>query len=54
MNLKEKGCKHALVGGSLVEHVGQRSHKALHERGVYDEVTFGLHKNFVDKWKHMF
>jgi hypothetical protein len=54
MHLKAKGCKHALVGGSLVEHIGQRSHAALHERGVYDEVTFGLHQNFVDKWKHMF
>lgn len=54
MHLKDHGCKHALVAGSLVEHYGQRSHKALHDRGEYYKHTFGLEKNFVDKWKHIF
>lgn len=53
MHLQEKGCKHAMVAASLVEHYGQRSHKALHDRGVYHEVTFGLEKNYTNKWKHL-
>jgi len=51
MHLKEKGCRHALVGGSLVEHFGQKSYKALFDRGVYQEVTFALEPLFVNKWK---
>ena len=54
MHLKERGCKHAMVAASLVEHYGQRSLKVLHDRGVYHEVTFGLEKNFNNKWKHLF
>jgi hypothetical protein len=50
MHLKEKGCKHALVGGSLVSHFGQRSHKVLHDTGEYMKHTFGLEKNFRAKW----
>ena len=51
MRLKEKGCKHALVGGSLVNHFGQSSHKILLESKNYYRHTFGLEKNFLDKWK---
>jgi len=40
-----------LVGGSLVEHYGQKSYKALFDRGVYHEVTFGLEPVFNKKWK---
>jgi GT2 family glycosyltransferase len=50
MHLKEKGCKHALVAGSLVSHFGQKSHKVLHDTGEYMKHTFGLEKNFRAKW----
>lgn len=50
MRLKEKNCKHALVGSSLVEHFGQRSHKILHQNGTYLKHTFALEKNFIQKW----
>lgn len=52
MALDEKGCKHALVASSVVDHFGQRSHKALHDRGEYFKHTFGLEPNFKEKWKH--
>jgi GT2 family glycosyltransferase len=48
--LQQKGCKHALVGGSLVNHLGQRSHKILHQSGEYMKHTFDLEKNFKKKW----
>jgi GT2 family glycosyltransferase len=54
MHLKERGCKHALVAASMVEHYGQRSHKALHDRNEYYKHTFALEKNFTEKWKHLF
>jgi hypothetical protein len=50
--LQEKNCKHALVGGALVEHFGQSSHKILHENRTYLKHTFDLEKKFVEKWKH--
>lgn len=52
MILEDKGCKHGFVAASLVDHYGQRSHKALHDRGEYKKHTFDLEKNFIDKWKH--
>jgi len=52
MRLKEKDCKHALIGGSLVEHFGQSSHKILHENKTYLEHTFNLEKKFIEKWKN--
>jgi hypothetical protein len=52
MRLQEKGCKHALVGGSLVEHYGQSSHKILHDKKMYYRYTFGLEKSFLEKWQH--
>lgn len=54
MRLQEKNCKHALVGGSLVEHYGQSSHKILHDNKKYLDFTFNLEKKFIDKWKHKF
>lgn len=50
--LEEKGCRHALVGNSLVDHYGQTSHYILQESGKWHSFTFGLEKNFIDKWKH--
>lgn len=52
MALQEKGCKHALVASSVVDHFGQRSHKALHDRGEYHKHTFGLEPTFIKKWQH--
>lgn len=52
--LQEMNCRHALVGGSLVEHFGQSSHKILHQNNTYLQHTFGLEKKFVEKWKHKF
>ena len=53
MRLEEKNCKHALVGGSLVDHFGQSSHKILHQKGTWLQHTFGLEKKFTEKWKHI-
>lgn len=50
--MEEKGCKHALVAASMVEHFGQRSHKALHDRGEYHKHTYGLLPAFNKKWEH--
>lgn len=50
--MEEKGCKHALIASSVVDHFGQRSHKALHDRGEYHKHTFGLEPTFNEKWKH--
>ena len=51
MRLEEKNCRHALIGGSIVDHFGQSSHKILHEEGTYLKHTFALEKNFLNKWK---
>lgn len=51
LRLQERNCKHALVGGSLVDHYGQSSHKILHEQGTYMQHTFNLEKKFLEKWK---
>jgi GT2 family glycosyltransferase len=51
MRLQERNCKHALIGGSLVDHYGQSSHKILHDQGTYLQHTFNLEKKFIEKWK---
>ena len=54
MALDEKGCKHGFVAASMVEHFGQKSHRALHDRGEYFKHTFGLEPAFMKKWEHRF
>ena len=52
--LEDKGCKHALIGGALVDHYGQSSHRILRDNGNWHKYTFGLEKTFLNKWKHKF
>jgi GT2 family glycosyltransferase len=49
-HLESKGCRHALVASSIVNHFGQKSHKVLAATGEYHKHTFGLEKNFLAKW----
>ena len=51
MRLQEKNCKHALVGGSKVSHIGQRSHDILINNGSYYKHTAGLRTVFEKKYK---
>lgn len=51
--LQELGYKHGLVAASMVDHFGQKSHKALHDRGEYHKHTYGLEPEFMEKWKHL-
>jgi len=53
MELTQKNCKHGFVAASMVDHYGQKSHKALHDRGEYFKHTFGLEPQFNEKWKHL-
>lgn len=52
MRLKQKGCRHALVGGSKVNHFGQSSHGIFKNREDWYKNTFGLEKAFVEKWRN--
>lgn len=50
MRLMEKNCRHGLVGGSMVSHYGQRSHRILVEQNRYEEYTRGMGDKFAAKW----
>ena len=52
MRLKQKGCKHGLVGGSKVNHYGQSSHGIFKSREDWYKNTFGLEKAFIEKWRN--
>jgi hypothetical protein len=52
MRLKQNGCKHALVGGSKVDHFGQSSHGIFKSEEERFKNTFGLERLFVEKWRN--
>lgn len=52
MRLKQNGCKHALVGGSKVQHFGQSSHGIFKNQEDWFKNTFGLEQAFVTKWRN--
>ena len=54
MRLKQKGCKHALVGGSKVTHFGQSSHGIFKNQEDWYKHTFGLQSAFETKWRNYF